>query len=198
MTQESLIQCLATIDAHFGKHSDTANRKAEMYIYSSILGTVPDEIALKALPDAFAVCRYQSQFIVDWCNAIRALQASSLPSANESWEQTRRVAKRIQDNLYYARSGGYMTHSGKITPCQLREENRKAFAELPSAVQAWAGSPDDLAELFERPPADIAQFIKPGFMRAVREANASVSFKSAQEGLPGDNGRTALEAHQSV
>ena len=150
MTKEKLIQCLSTIDAHFGKKPDAEARRAEMLVYSSVLGSIPDEIALKALPAAFAVCRYQHQFIVDWSNAIKELQAAALPSASESWAQTRRIAKRMQDNLYHARYGGIMTHEGKITPYQLREENRRLFGELPPAIQAWAGSPDDLADLFNR------------------------------------------------
>ena len=59
MTKEKLIQCLSTIDAHFGKKPDAEARRAEMLVYSSVLGSIPDEIALKALPAAFAVCRYQ-------------------------------------------------------------------------------------------------------------------------------------------
>ena len=124
MTKEKLIQCLSTIDSHFGKKQDAEVRRAEMLVYSSVLGSVPDEIALKALPAAFAVCRFQSQFIVDWSNAIKELQAAALPSASESWAQTRRIAKRMQDNLYHARYGGIMTHQGRKTTHQGRGDPR--------------------------------------------------------------------------
>lgn len=184
MTKEKLIQCLSTIDSHFGKKQDAEVRRAEMLVYSSVLGSVPDEIALKALPAAFAVCRFQSQFIVDWSNAIKELQAAALPSASESWAQTRRIAKRMQDNLYHARYGGIMTHEGRITPYQLREENRRMFRELPPAVQAWAGSPDDLADLFNRSQSDLLQFVKPGFDRAVKESSANTTVKWEQGILP--------------
>ena len=102
MTQKALIECLSTIDSHFGKQPSPEARRAEIQVYISVLGNIPDEIALKALPAAFAVCRYQHQFIVDWSNAIKELQAAALPSASESWAQTRRIAKRVQDNLYHA------------------------------------------------------------------------------------------------
>lgn len=184
MTKEKLIQCLSTIDAHFGKKPDAEARRAEMLVYSSVLGSIPDEIALKALPAAFAVCRYQHQFIVDWSNAIKELQAAALPSASESWAQTRRIAKRMQDNLYHARYGGIMTHEGRITPYQLREENRRLFGELPPAIQAWAGSPDDLADLFNRPQSDLLQFVKPGFDRAVKESSMNTAIKKEQGALP--------------
>lgn len=162
------------------------------------LGNIPDEIALKALPAAFAVCRYQHQFIVDWSNAIKELQAAALPSASESWAQTRRIAKRVQDNLYHARYGGIVTFDGKVTPSQLREENRKLFGELPPAIQAWAGSPDDLADLFNRSQSDLLQFVKPGFDRAIKEANINQAFRKERGVLPGDVARTALAAHQAV
>lgn len=198
MTKEKLIQCLSTIDAHFGKKPDAEARRAEMLVYSSVLGSIPDEIALKALPAAFAVCRFQNQFIVDWSNAIKELQAAALPSASETWAQARRIAKRVQDNLYHARYGGIVTHEGKITPYQLREENRRLFGELPPAIQAWAGSPDDLADLFSRSQSDLLQFVKPSFDRAVKEASINQAFRKEQGVLPGDVARTALAAHQAV
>ena len=128
MTQKALIECLSTIDSHFGKQPSPEARRAEIQVYISVLGNIPDEIALKALPAAFAVCRYQHQFIVDWSNAIKELQAAALPSASESWAQTRRIAKRVQDNLYHARYGGIVTFDGKVTPSQLREETA-SFSE---------------------------------------------------------------------
>ena len=198
MTKEALIKCLSTIDAHFGKKQDAEARRAETLVYSSVLGNIPDAIALKALPAAFAVCRYQNQFIVDWNNAIRELQAAALPSASESWMQTRRIAKKVQDNLYHARYGGVMTYDGRITPSQLREENRKLFGELPPAVQTWAGSPDDLADLFNRSQSDLLQFVKPSFDRAVKESSLNTAVKREQGVLPDDVARTALNAHQAV
>lgn len=184
MTQKALIECLATIDSHFGKQPSPEARRAEIQVYISVLGNIPDEIALKALPAAFAVCRYQHQFIVDWNNAIKELQAAALPSASESWAQTRRIAKRVQDNLYHARYGGVMTNEGKITPYQLREENRRLFGELPPAIQAWAGSPDDLADLFNRSQSDLLQFVRPSFDRAVKESSVNTAIKKEQGVLP--------------
>ena len=184
MTQKALIECLSTIDSHFGKQTSPEARRAETQVYISVLGNVPDEIALKALPAAFAVCRFQSQFIVDWNNAIKELQAAALPSTSETWMQTRRIAKRVQDNLYHARYGGIVTFNGKVTPSQLREENRKLFGELPPAIQAWAGSPDDLADLFNRSQSDLLQFVKPSFDRAVKESSANTTVKREQGILP--------------
>ena len=198
MTQNVLIECLSIIDRHFGKQPNPEARRAEIQVYISVLGNIPDEIALKALPAAFAVCRFQNQFIVDWSNAIKELQAAALPSASETWTQARRIAKRVQDNLYHARYGGIVTHEGKITPYQLREENRRLFGELPPAIQAWAGSPDDLADLFNRSQSDLLQFVKPGFDRAVKESNINQAFRKEQGVLPGDVARTALAAHTSV
>lgn len=198
MTQKALIECLSTIDSHFGKQPSPEARRAEIQVYISVLGNIPDEIALKALPAAFAVCRYQHQFVVDWNNAIKELQAAALPSAAETWMQTRRIAKRMQDNLYHARYGGIVTFDGKVTPSQLRDENRRLFGELPPAVQAWAGSTDDLADLFNRSQSDLLQFVKPSFDRAVKESGINTAIKSEQGALPGDVARTALAAHTSV
>lgn len=104
----------------------------------------------------------------------------------------------MQDNLYHARYGGIVTFDGKVTPSQLRDENRRLFGELPPAVQAWAGSPDDLADLFNRSQSDLLQFVKPGFDRAMKEASMNTAIKREREVLPGDVARTALAAHTSV
>lgn len=52
MTQKALIECLSTIDSHFGKQPSPEARRAEIQVYISVLGNIPDEIALKALPAA--------------------------------------------------------------------------------------------------------------------------------------------------
>ena len=91
-----------------------------------------------------------------------------------------------------------MTHEGRITPYQLREENRRLFGELPPAIQAWAGSPDDLADLFNRSQSDLLQFVRPGFDRAIKEASINQTFRKEQGALPVDVARTALAAHQAV
>ena len=38
------------------------------------------------------------------------------------------------------------------------------------AVQRWAGSPAELSTTFGRDSADLLQFVKPGFIRAVQDA----------------------------
>ena len=91
-----------------------------------------------------------------------------------------------------------MTHEGRITPYQLREENRRLFGELPPAIQAWAGSSDDLADLFNRSQSDLLQFVRPSFDRAVKESSVNTAIKKEQGVLPGDVARTALAAHQTV
>lgn len=52
-----------------------------------------------------------------------------------------------------------------------KKENAKIFAALPMVVQRWAGSPADLSEIFgSRSSADLRQFVRPGFDRAVQDA----------------------------
>lgn len=51
-----------------------------------------------------------------------------------------------------------------------KTRNAEIFAALPVAVQRWAGSPAELSMTFGRDGADLLQFVKPGFVRAVSEA----------------------------
>ena len=49
--------------------------------------------------------------------------------------------------------------------------NAEIFAALPVAVQRWAGSPEDLSDIFSsRSTADLRQFVRPGFDRTVQDA----------------------------
>ena len=59
----------------------------------------------------------------------------------------------------------------KLKGEDFKKENAKIFAALPMVVQRWAGSPADLSEIFSsRSSADLRQFVRPGFDRAVQDA----------------------------
>ena len=132
---------------------------------------VPDEIVEKALYAAFAKCRFPNQIIVDWCEEIKKLQATVKPSANDLWAQAATAARQITANLYYMTHGGLVTPTGKLTGEDFKTRNAEIFATLPVAVQRWAGSPADLSEIFSsRSSADLRQFVRPGFDRAVQDA----------------------------
>ena len=66
--------------------------------------------------------------------------------------------------------GGLVTPAGKLAGEDFKARNAEIFATLPVAVQRWAGSPADLSMTFGRDGADLLQFVKPGFVRAVSEA----------------------------
>lgn len=170
MTAEKLRQLMELIDNYYGKPAEFAERKARAQVYAYALKDVPDDIAAEALNRALTVCRYPSQLLVDWCAEIRRTQAASLPSAGELWVQARTAAREIEQNLYWAKSGGLVTASGKLTPADIMEHVKAVFNRLPAAVRAWAGSPQDLTAMMGRSYADLSQYIKPGFVRAVETA----------------------------
>ena len=146
---------------------------------------VPDEIVEKALYAAFAKCRFPKQIIVDWCEEIKKLQATVEPSANDLWAQAAAAARKIEANLYYQTHGGFIAPDGrKLKGEDFKKENVKIFAALPMVVQRWAGSPADLSEIFSsRSSADLRQFVRPGFDRAVQDAPVESLQPPA---LPGD------------
>lgn len=119
---------------------------------------------------AFAKCRFPNQIIVDWCEEIKKLQATVKPSANDLWAQAATAARQITANLYYMTHGGLVTPTGKLTGEDFKTRNAEIFATLPVAVQRWAGSPAELSTTFGRDSADLLQFVKPGFIRAVQDA----------------------------
>ena len=171
MTDKKLMELLLVIDDHYGRIRSKEERMADTKIYIQAFGAIPDEIVEKALYTAFTQCRYQNQLIVDWCAEVKKLLAAGLPSANDLWAQAAAAARKIEANLYYQTHGGFIALDGrKLKGEDFKKENAKIFAALPMVVQRWAGSPAELSMTFGRDGADLLQFVKPGFVRAVSEA----------------------------
>ena len=171
MTDKKLMELLVVIDDHYGRIRSKEERMADTKIYIQAFGAIPDEIVEKALYTAFTQCRYQNQLIVDWCAEVKKLLAAGLPSANDLWNDAAVAARKIEANLYYMHIGGLITVDGKLNRDDLKRRNAEIFAALPVAVQRWAGSPEDLSDIFSsRSTADLRQFVRPGFDRAVQDA----------------------------
>lgn len=167
MTVECLKNALALIENYFGRPLSTDERTARSQIYAAALKDIPDDVAAAALTKALTVCRYQNQLLVDWCAEIRKLQSAGQPTANDLWTQAIVAARKIERNQYYATHGGLVTATGKLTAEDFRAENRSIFGALPAAVREWAGSPAGLVDALDRSNADLLQYVKPGFVKAV-------------------------------
>lgn len=170
MTDKKLKELLIVIDNRYGRVRSKEDRIIDLKTCVQAFGMVPDEIVEKALYAAFAKCRFPNQIIVDWCEEIKKLQATVKPSANDLWAQAATAARQITANLYYMTHGGLVTPTGKLTGEDFKTRNAEIFATLPVAVQRWAGSPAELSTTFGRDSADLLQFVKPGFIRAVQDA----------------------------
>lgn len=171
MTDKKLKELLIVIDNRYGRVRSKEDRIIDLKTCVQAFGMVPDEIVEKALYAAFAKCRFPNQIIVDWCEEIKKLQATVKPSANDLWAQAATAARQITANLYYMTHGGLVTPTGKLTGEDFKTRNAEIFATLPVAVQRWAGSPEDLSDIFSsRSTADLRQFVRPGFDRTVQDA----------------------------
>lgn len=171
MTVECLKRSMLMIENYFGKQLSTEERTARAGVYADALKEIQDDVVSAALTKALTVCRYQNQLLVDWCAEIRKIQAAQLPTANDLWNEAAAAARKIEANLYYMHHGGLMTSTGKITGDEFKRLNAEIFAALPVAVQRWAGTPEDLSDIFtSRNTADLRQFVRPGFDRAVSDA----------------------------
>ena len=171
MTDMKLRELLVVIDDHYGRARSLEERRADTQIYIRAFGTIPDEIVEKALYTAFTQCRFQNQLIVDWCAEIKKLLSAQQPSANDLWTQAAAAARKIEANLYYQTHGGFIAPDGrKLKGEDFKKENAKIFAALPMVVQRWAGSPAGLVDALDRSNADLLQYVKPGFVKAVDAA----------------------------
>lgn len=174
MTAEKLKELMISIDNYFGKQLTTDERRARAEIYYAALKDIPDDVAARALVEALKVCRFQNQLLVDWCAEIRKVQALQLPSPNVLWEQAAEAARKIEANIYYMKHGGLMTNKGKIVGESFKTLNAEIFDALPAPVKRWAGSPADLCDIFSsRSNAELIQFVRPGFIKAISDATDS-------------------------
>ena len=168
MTVECLKSSMLRIERYFGKELSTDERTARAEVYAAALKEIPDDVVSAALVKALTVCRYQNQLLVDWCAEIRKIQDVGRPTANDLWNDAAVAARKIEANLYYMHIGGLITADGKLNRDDLKRRNTEIFAALPVAVQRWAGSPEDLSDIFSsRSTADLRQFVRPGFDRTV-------------------------------
>lgn len=171
MTVECLKSSMLRIERYFGKELSTDERTARAEVYAAALKEIPDDVVSAALVKALTVCRYQNQLLVDWCVEIRKIQDVGRPTANDLWNDAAVAARKIEANLYYMHIGGLITADGKLNRDDLKRRNTEIFSALPVAVQRWAGSPEDLSDIFSsRSTADLRQFVRPGFDRTVADA----------------------------
>ena len=171
MTVECLKSSMLRIERYFGKELSTDERTARAEVYAAALKEIPDDVVTAALVKALTVCRYQNQLLVDWCAEIRKIQEAGRPTANDLWSVAAAAARKIEANLYYMHHGGLMTDKGKLTGEDFKRLNAEIFGALPAVVQRWAGSPEDLSDIFaSRSTAELRQFVRPGFDRAVQDA----------------------------
>ena len=171
MTDKKLKELLIVIDNRYGRVRSKEDRIIDFKTCVQAFGMVPDEIVEKALYAAFAKCRFPNQIIVDWCEEIRKIQDVGRPTANDLWNDAAVAARKIEANLYYMHIGVLITADGKLNRDDLKRRNTEIFAALPVAVQRWAGSPEDLSDIFSsRSTADLRQFVRPGFDRTVADA----------------------------
>lgn len=148
MTVECLKSSMLRIERYFGKELSTDERTARAEVYAAALKEIPDDVVSAALVKALTVCRYQNQLLVDWCAEIRKIQDVGRPTANDLWNDAAVAARKIEANLYYMHIGGLITADGKLNRDDLKRRNTEIFAALPVAVQRWAGSPEDLSDIF--------------------------------------------------
>ena len=170
MTTNRLEVALTKIEEYYGRKSSDEERKTRAEVFAYALRDIPDEVAMPALMRALTVCRYPSQLLVDWCSEIKAAGVQLGPSEGDLWQQARKAAWQIDQESYWAQIGGITTAAGKLTPTYLRDHVKQVFKALPPAVQEWAGSPQELVAQMNRPLAEITQYVRPSFVKAVKAA----------------------------
>ena len=167
MTLEKLKELLQTRMDYYGQHLSDETATAQLKAYTANLGTVPDEIAEAAFYVALGKCRYQSQFLADWKDAVRDILRKRLPSDAALWAETLEAAHRISDCYAVHANGGY---AGENKGERL-EAAQKIFDSLPEVVQRWAGSPHELCDLVNHnTKSEMNKFIRPGFNRMLANA----------------------------
>lgn len=167
MTLEKMQELMQTRMGYYGQHLSDETAVAQLRVYAVSLGDVPDETAEVAFYTALNKCRYPSQFLVDWQDAIRDIQRKQLPSDAALWSETLNAAHRISDCYAVYANGGY---AGEVKAERLKAAQQE-FERLPIAVQHWAGSPHGLCDLVNsNTKSELNKFVRPGFNKMLASA----------------------------
>ena len=172
MTMQEVLE-LIRMNGILYKQSERPLTDAEMAAMGNVwlyhFKDYPAEAVKRAFLAANAVCTFPIQ-PADIFVQLKTASAQSLPSESDLWQQTQKAARQIEQESYWAATGGIVTGSGKLTPTHLREHVWQVFKSLPQAVQDWAGSPSELVTQMSRPLAEVTQFVRPSFAKAVKAA----------------------------
>lgn len=168
MTFEKLQELMQVRKDFFEQRTiSDATLMAQMKVYAANLGAVPDDIAEAAFYTALGSCRYQSQFLADWNDAVRKILRKRYPSDAALWREMLTAAHRISDCYAVHANGGY---AGERKGERLNEA-RRIFEALPEFVREWAGSPEGLCELVNHnTKSELNRFTRPQFNRMLAEA----------------------------
>lgn len=164
MTTEKLKELFQARLAFFGQHLSDETLTAQLKGYTAVLGTVPDDIAEQAFYMALGNCRYPSQFLVDWKDAVYTIMRKDAPSNSELWQITLDAAYYIADQL---NRGDFLGE--EKGSAMKRAQDR--FNSLPQAVREWAYSPQGLQDLIDyRNDEELSSFVRPGFDKMLNDA----------------------------
>lgn len=167
MTTEKMKELFHARLSFFGQHLSDEMLTAQLKGYTAVLGTVPDDIAEQAFYMALGNCRYPSQFLVDWKEAVQAIMRKDAPSNSELWQMTVDAAYYIADELERESHGGWIDEPQGTS----RKRAQKRFESLPQAIQEWAYSPDGLRDMVGTPDkGELERFVRPVFDRMLDEA----------------------------
>lgn len=167
MTTEKMKELFHARLSFFGQHLSDEMLTAQLKGYTAVLGTVPDDIAEQAFYMALGNCRYPSQFLVDWKEAVQTIMRKDAPSNSELWQMTVDAAYYIADELERESHGGWIDEPQGTS----RKRAQKRFESLPQAIQEWAYSPDGLRDMVGTPDkGELERFVRPVFERMLDEA----------------------------
>ena len=174
MTVDALTEALSRINAYYGETPSTEEAKARLMVYGGALRDIPDELAIQAMQEAFTVCRWPRQFLVDWVAAIRRRQSAALPDASDMWFAATNAVRELEKWAYRMQFSGCILPDGtKLDRAGCAKKAEEVFLALPEPVRTWAGNWRELVNLMGRQPAELAQYVKPGFVRAVEQDTAA-------------------------
>ena len=167
MTTEKMKELFHARLSFFGQHLSDEMLTAQLKGYTAVLGTVPDDIAEQAFYMALGNCRYPSQFLVDWKEAVQTIMRKDAPSNSELWQMTVDAAYYIADELERESHGDWIDEPQGTS----RKRAQKRFESLPQAIQEWAYSPDGLRDMVGTPDkGELERFVRPVFDRMLDEA----------------------------
>lgn len=154
---------------HLYKGHTDADLQALVANWAAQLKDIPAELGLQAFLLAQRKAGSWPVSIGQMFEALEEITAQSRPNTGTLWHACLKAAHAAYEN-YGCYNFTARLPDGRTQGQAARDRNEALWSSLPLEIRDWAGGISTLIDMDRRSTADLEQYVRPGFERAVAQA----------------------------